>query len=711
MAVLSGGTAAGVVLHDTLLASSAGLLAAVAVSSHGNLIVEAGAADYVAVSSGGSMNVIGGTANSVTLFGGAAMTVCEGASVDNVAVDSEARITTATNIALTSGAYLGLSIGTDTYVAGTQYIEDTRTGRRFEIRDGIVSGFHVNSGYLEIGSGVSAEDMTISRDGAVILSSGGKLSGKIICREGGIVSACDGSVIHLVPLPWGTACISDLSAIQGAPVYTVTIDPEQQAAVYTLANGAAGFSGSITVVNKFGAELGLISVGETVTILETNYTLDLSDDALTLRVGDNPVPPIAGDDGHVMQTSELFCVSAGVVVNDTIVNSCVANGSTGFQVLSGGLANNTTINDHGCMYVSSGGTANGISLEEGGFLSVESGGVVSRTVIQSDGGMVYVSEGAVMKDTTINSNAYLRVIYGGKVNGITVKSGGNLYVSAGGSASGIEVMSGASLFLLTDCETYAEGVVEGVPFGIVDGVCTDFAIASCYYYIGSGATVRNAVVDSGSVIYVKDGGKLTGRVTIESDGVVSALSSRAIIDFDVSLIEPGTAALYNDLTLIQCRSGVRTFKPVYTLTVDAQQQSGTYVLADVTSGFKYTDISDVRTTEGESFGKYTDDMLVNNSFRLKLNTRNQKLILTVSAIDTIAPTVSNIQVSATAPTDQPVVVTAEFADNRGELSSRLYKVGQGDWTKYSGGVTVYNNTTVYFKAIDRDGNESEVVSS
>ena len=49
-----------------------------------------------------------------------------------------------------------------------------------------------------------------------------------------------------------------------------------------------------------------------------------------------------------------------------------------------------------------------------------------------------------------------------------------------------------------------------------------------------------------------------------------------------------------------------------------------------------------------------------------------------------------------------------FEDDN-ELSSSLYRVGEnGEWKNYSDGVTVTENTTVYFKAIDTAGNESEI---
>ena len=79
--------------------------------------------------------------------------------------------------------------------------------------------------------------------------------------------------------------------------------------------------------------------------------------------------------------------------------------------------------------------------------------------------------------------------------------------------------------------------------------------------------------------------------------------------------------------------------------------------------------------------------------------------------DNTKPTVSNLMASTQAPTNQDVIVTADFTDDV-ELAQSLYRIGEsGTWTAYpEGGVTVSDNATVFFKAVDAAGNESEVVS-
>jgi len=87
--------------------------------------------------------------------------------------------------------------------------------------------------------------------------------------------------------------------------------------------------------------------------------------------------------------------------------------------------------------------------------------------------------------------------------------------------------------------------------------------------------------------------------------------------------------------------------------------------------------------------------------------------LSVIGIDKELPVVGNLTASIPNEqvTNQDVVVTAEFTDNVSVDQSR-YKIGEdGEWMDYpEDGVTVAENATVFFKAIDLAGNESEIVS-
>lgn len=261
-----------------------------------------------------------------------------------------------------------------------------------------------------------------------------------------------------------------------------------------------------------------------------------------------------------------------------------------------------------------------------------------------------------------NQQGRANVSQGGYLSGTDIYDRGELNVHSGGTAVNTHVLSSGSVS------------VRG------GGLASDLA------------------VESGGTATVSSGGTLTGQIRLETGASVSAADG-GIVNFDLSALAPGAAARVNVLSLI-------TGAPVYTLTVSGTQAGGTYRLAGGAANFNQT-IS-VMNTEGTVFGdlKLKKTLAVNHA-AYKLTMSNGVLILTV--VGNKPPTVSKIKADITKTTSRDVVVTAVFADDVG-LAASLYKIGEdGEWTDYEKkGVTVTQNATVYFKAVDTGGNESEI---
>ncbi len=106
-------------------------------------------------------------------------------------------------------------------------------------------------------------------------------------EDGAIVSVYEGGIFdfNISDLRAGAeARINNLSIIQGTPIYTLTVSDTQAGGIYTLAEGAENFASTISVVNTAGDKLGVLTVGETIKIGDTDYTLNLNEGALTLSV-------------------------------------------------------------------------------------------------------------------------------------------------------------------------------------------------------------------------------------------------------------------------------------------------------------------------------------------------------------------------------------------------------------------------------------------
>lgn len=303
-------------------------------------------------------------------------------------------------------------------------------------------------------------------------------------------------------------------------------------------------------------------------------------------------------------------------------------------------------------------------------------------------GETYVSDGGVIdKSTVVSGNLF--VLSGGTAINTTASYYGSLIASSGGTAINTTASYYGSVTI------YSGGELSNTSIGS-GGTLT----------VSSGGVARDLNVAYWAYLNIY-GGTITGQVTL-AYSAYGYVSGNPTIDFDISTIEPDAGARVTYLNRLSNWENAN-----FTLTVSETQAVGTYTLATGASYFS-NDIL-VRTANGDQIDVLTVEgnivRLGDITFRLTAGGYNSNLTLTVSEVDYIPPTVPNIQPNTTELTMHPVVVTAEFKDNR-ELVSSLYRFEEtDDWTPYnSEGVRVTRNGTVYFKAIDADGNESELVS-
>ena len=415
--------------------------------------------------------------------------------------------------------------------------------------------------------------------------------------------------------------------------------------------------------------------------------------------------------------------SAFEMKNAYISKYTVSAGS--FYVLSGGTANDTTVSAGGSMYISSGGTATNIIAASGAFLGLT---VAPDTYIQGtmDGSSFETKEG-ILSGYSMSRNMCLDVLSGGTVFrttndyglmtiysggiansiailGYTGDSGGRLSVTSGGSAQHV-VINGGNM----NVGGTADFVTIYMGYANVGGSggCMNNAIvySGCNLRVNNGGVLSNTTIYTGGILNA-GGGKITGLLNISNGAKVTVFSS-TILDFDISNRTPGTQVLVNNF-FTNLTKGKESY-PSFTLTVSESQITGLYALANDVFFYGYT--ITVQNTQGEGLGELSLDKSLTigeTTYTLYLDD-SLTLTLSVKAPDTSAPTVSNIQASTTELTNQNVVVTAEFADDEG-VASVFYKLGDnGLWLDYpEGGVTIYENGTVYFKAVDAAGNESEV---
>ena len=304
-----------------------------------------------------------------------------------------------------------------------------------------------------------------------------------------------------------------------------------------------------------------------------------------------------------------------------------------------------------------------------------------------------VQSGETAADLYVHGGT-LTLIDGGQASGVVLrgKPGGNTMWGGRNQQGRANVSQGG---LLSGADVYSNGEINVSDGGTAANVRV---FSSGRATVRERGSVSGLTVSSGGRVTVSSGGTLTGRINVMSGASVS-LGSGGIVNFDLSALSPSAAARVNVLSRI-------TGTPVYVLTVSGTQKTGVYSLAGGASKFSGT--VSVVNTEGVGFGELQlkKTLAVSHAaYKLKLDGD----VLKVTVVENKPPTVRKIKADITKPTSRDVTVTTVFADDVG-LAASLYRIGEdGEWTAYTKkGVTVTENATVYFKAVDIGGNESEI---
>lgn len=328
MYVSSGGTANNTTLNASgrVNVSSGGTATVTTVNSGGVVSLAGGSASGITVNASGIVYVSSGGKAAATEFqSGGSMYVYAKGEVNTAIVNSGGFLEvssggTASGVEVLEGGGFRFAVAPGTCVQGTH------TGSAFEMKDGRISGYTVTSGgWLHVLKGGVADNATVQSNGVVWVSSGGRLAGATLCESGrvtvssggiaentlvssggriqvssggiltgsmsiangGSVSAYEGAILDFdltrvsAEAP---ALVNDLSLVKGAPGCTLTVSASQASGTYKLAEGAAEFSGTITIQNTYGDSFGTFTVGQTVYAGDSRFTLNLTDETLSVTV-------------------------------------------------------------------------------------------------------------------------------------------------------------------------------------------------------------------------------------------------------------------------------------------------------------------------------------------------------------------------------------------------------------------------------------------
>ena len=240
-----------------------------------------------------------------------------------------------------------------------------------------------------------------------------------------------------------------------------------------------------------------------------------------------------------------YSVLSGASSSQTIVNS-------GREYVTG-TEENATING-GTQEIKSGGIAENTTINNGGTQQVDEGGTAKETIISSGGSAVVYGTST---GTLVDSGAKFK-IYGSGVAENTIISGGTMEVSGSGTSlssqmiSGIQrvygLASGSSISGGTQT-VYSGGKAENTKIsgdGIQNVSYSGLAVSTNLYggtqNINNGATAQNTVL-SGGEMNVLSGGTATGTELNTGTEIVSGTDSGSIINGGLQQIASGGKAV------------------------------------------------------------------------------------------------------------------------------------------------------------------------
>ena len=622
MHISSGGVANNTTVnsHGSMLISSSGTANSTTVTSYGYMHVSSGGtANSTTVTSDGHMHISrGGVANSTTVNSKGSMHISSGGTANSTTVNSGGFMHissggTANSTTVTTFGFMHVSSGgmanSTTVSKGYMYISSGGTateiienggyvgaaeGANVTFASNTIEGVNLSQARMTVHSNTIANSITVNVSGSMYIYSGGTATGVI--ENGGYVSIAEGANVT-----FASNTIENLVVSGGS----MTVHSN------TIAN-------STTIDGR--AYVTIFSSGIANNTIVKNGSMFISDGGI---ISNTILSGMATSYGIV---SAFLFISSGGTANSTTVNNYgkmhISSGGTAnsttmsggsMTISSGGVANSTTINSKGSMLISSGRVANSTTVNSGGDMTISSGGTANSITVNVSGSM-YIYSGGTANSTTVNSKGSMHIFNGGMANSTTVNSGGIMTISSGGTAENTVVFSGGSMYLsggivrnteltsggriklndgivetinvhsnafLTTSETTVSGLTvleRGVAY-ISGGNISDSLVENLgILQFCSGTIAANTTVEAGGHCYIGSGAEITGSLTIESGATVLAFTG-GTLNFSVDTHTAGDEALVNDLSLI--RGNLE-----YTITVAADQASGTYRLADNVTSFE-----------------------------------------------------------------------------------------------------------------------------
>ena len=360
-------------------------------------------------------------------------------------------------------------------------------------------------GKAVISAGASASGLRAYSSSTVRIEAGGILTGEVRVANGASVYFENGGILHFDlsgSEPGSDAPVHNFSYLLGDYSCTLTVDASLSRGQYKLADDVDSFSGTITVSDTSGVELGVLAVKNPVVTESVLYSLKLSKGTLLLNIkAIHPEKPVVSAD--VTEPTNGDVLVSAIFDDESFLKEYSFDGSMWFK-----YTEPVKMSQNGTVYFR--------AANEEGFVSE----IASCTVENIDKNLV---SGLIL------NKGESATVYSGQTYSETILSGGTLYVREEGLAHGARVGSGGLLFLSSGGTAVHPVVENGGCFEIRSGgTAADVAWTPCVgsVRIEHGAEVTFA--DELSGVYYGSGGQLLSHTPVLDSQTVSRASMYAM---------------------------------------------------------------------------------------------------------------------------------------------------------------------------------------
>ncbi|UQD75602.1 AIDA repeat-containing protein [Bradyrhizobium japonicum] len=363
----------------------------------------------------------------------------------------------------------------------------------------------VSTGAVSVtGASTTSQGYVVLGNGTLDVATGGNVSGQITIGNGGVVDVLNGATTEHtdilsggVQYDYGTA--NDTIVHAGGQQHVYFGGSANGSTVE--ASGYQDVYANSTVTN--------VSLSGNQQVLAGGTAIDTT----VYSGGYQYVGDGGTSAGTLVKTGGFQYIDAGGSASDTVIDGgfqYVDGTATGGSVgggnsQGGGVATGVTVKNGGAQHVYHGGSATGTIVAAGGFQDVYHA-TVSGTNLS---GNQQVLDGGIAANTVIENGGNSYIGAGGSVTATTVNGGGLLYVDAGGSAASTTINGGVGFVIGT-----ASGTTLNSGELDVAGTADNTHLAGGVEHVFAGG-VQNGVDFAGSAatLTLENASGLTGTVS------------------------------------------------------------------------------------------------------------------------------------------------------------------------------------------------------